>query len=64
MSLLNLALWNISLQRNRMDTNIELREKPATALKKLRDLSEKEPNIKTALQETLEPPLSLLKHRS
>ena len=64
MSLLNLALWNISLQRNRMDTNIELREKPATALKKLRDLSEKEPNIKTALQETLEAPLSLLKHRS
>ena len=47
-----------------MDTNIELREKPATALKKLRDLSEKEPNIKTALQETLEAPLSLLKHRS
>ena len=51
------------MQRNRIDSNIELREKPATVLKKLRDLFEKEPNIKRALQEYLEPTLSLLKHR-
>ena len=54
MNLLNLALQNISLQRNRMDTNIELRVKPATTLKKLRDFSEKEPYTKKALQASLE----------
>ena len=35
MSLLYLALQNISLKRNRMGTNIELRVKPGTTLKKL-----------------------------
>ena len=52
MSLLYLALQNISLKRNRMGANIELRVKPGTTLKKLGDLSVKEPNIKTVLQES------------
>ena len=54
MNLLNWALQKISLQSNRMDVNIELRVKPATTLKKLRDLSEKEPYIKKDLQASLE----------
>ena len=37
-----------------MDANIELRVQPATTLKKLRDLSEKEPYIKKDLQASLE----------
>ncbi|XP_062607327.1 uncharacterized protein LOC134269120 [Saccostrea cucullata] len=63
MSLLNLALQNVSLQRNSMDVNFEYIVKPASSLKKLRDLSERQPNVKTALEESLEPTLSLLKHR-
>ena len=51
MSLLYLALQNISLKRNRMGANIELRVKPATTLKKL-EIFVKEPKIKTALQES------------
>ena len=35
-----------------MGANIELRVKPGTTLKKLGDLSVKEPNIKTVLQES------------
>ena len=46
-----------------MDANIELRVKPATTLKKLRDLSEKEPNIKKALQASLKKKYPyILKH--
>ena len=52
MSLLYLALQNISLKRNRMGANFELSVKPGTTFKKLRDLSVKELNIKTALQES------------
>lgn len=63
MSLLNLGLQNISLQRNAMDGNMEYMVKSASTLKKLRDLSERQPNVKTALEESLEPTLSLLKHR-
>ncbi|XP_052720051.1 uncharacterized protein LOC128191789 [Crassostrea angulata] len=37
--------------------------KPASTLKKLRDLSERQPNVKSALEESLKPTLSLLKHR-
>ena len=62
-SLLNLGLQNISLQRNAMDANMEYMVKSASTLKKLRDLSESQPNVKTALEESLEPTLSLLKHR-
>nr|XP_022308033.1 uncharacterized protein LOC111114036 [Crassostrea virginica] len=63
MSLLNLGLQNISLQRNAMDGSMEYMVKSASTLKKLRDLSERQPNVKTALGESLEPTLSLLKHR-
>lgn len=62
-SLLNLGLQNVCLQRNSMEANIEYIVKPASTLKKLRDLSERQPNVKTALEESLKPTLSLLKHR-
>lgn len=60
-SLFNVPLENISLQKNRMNANIELRVKPATTLKKLRDFSEKESYIKTALQKSRKATILILK---
>jgi len=63
MSLLNLTLQNVALQRDKMNDNSEFKIKYSSSLKKLRGITEKQPALKTALIESLEPTISKLKHR-
>ncbi|KAK3097052.1 hypothetical protein FSP39_005923 [Pinctada imbricata] len=63
MSLLNLGLQNVSFQRNRMEEDAEYRVKSLTTLKKLRTTADKQPALKTALIESLEPPIAQMKQR-
>ena len=63
MSLLNMALQHVSLQRREMDASCELRVKSLSSLKKLRCTSEKQPEIKERLIESLDPVIAQLKQR-
>jgi hypothetical protein len=63
MSLLNLALQNTSLQREKMDDSSELKVKSLMSLKKLREAADKQPLLKEALVGSLEPTIAQLKHR-
>lgn len=63
MSLLNIALQNVALDRAPMVDNLECRVKSATSLSKLRDVSTKHADLKEALVGSLEPVLAVLKQR-
>lgn len=63
MSILNMTLQHCSLQREKMSDAIELRVKSLGSLKKIREKSEREPAVKNALKESLEPVLAKLKQR-
>ncbi|CAG2208685.1 unnamed protein product [Mytilus edulis] len=63
MSLLNMALQHVSLQRREMDANSEVRVKSLSSLKKLRSAADKQPALREKLMESLEPVLAQLKQR-
>ncbi|XP_052249975.1 uncharacterized protein LOC127858198 isoform X2 [Dreissena polymorpha] len=63
MSLLNLALQNVALERSPMTDVLEYRTKSLTSLKKLRNAAERTEELKQSLIESLNPVLALLKQR-
>lgn len=63
MSLLNLALQNVALCREQMDDAKEYRVKSLNSLKAVRAASSKDPALKQALLESLEPVQQILKER-
>lgn len=63
MSLLNISLQNVALERCSMTDALEYKVKSLTSLKKLRSASEKNPNLKEGLTESINPVLALLKQR-
>lgn len=61
MSLLNIALQNTALQREKMEDQFEFKVKSLSSMKKIRDAAEKQPQLKTALVDSLEPIQAMLK---
>ncbi|KAK3105417.1 hypothetical protein FSP39_024872 [Pinctada imbricata] len=63
MSILNLALQNVALERKAMSDDQEFRVKSLSTMKKRRDLAKKEPNMKEAMVSSVEPVIALLTQR-
>jgi hypothetical protein len=63
MSLLNIALQNTALQREKMEDQYEFKVKSLSSMKKIRDAAEKQPQLKTAIIESLEPVQAMLKFK-
>jgi hypothetical protein len=60
MSLLNIALQNAALQREKMEDQYEFKVKSLSSMKKIRDAATK---LKTAIIESLEPVQAMLKFK-
>lgn len=63
MSVLNLALQNIALERPSMGPQFEMQVKSAGSLKKLRNLADKNPRLKTAYEDSIGSTVGILKER-
>lgn len=63
MSLLNLGLQNMALNRPKMAEHFEMRMKRNSSMKMLRNAAEKQPEFKVALQESTGSVISTLKER-
>ena len=63
MSILNIALQNVSLQRSKMDDNSEILTKNASNMHMIRRLIEKHPELQPQIDATLKPVQELLSNR-
>ena len=63
MSILNIALQNVSLQRSKMDDNSEILTKNASNMHMIRQLIEKHPELQPQIDATLKPVQELLSNR-
>ena len=55
MSVINLALQNVALDRDNTNAELEQKLKSRSTMKAVRQLAEKEPRVKTQLMKSIEP---------